>query len=533
MKKLVILFLLLLSCQLSAQTITSVYIHVDKKSERFKKVNDSISDQKFISKAITTFKLLGYVGLTVHDTTTKRKQVHYWLNYQTKYKKVVLINSENYLTTNLNNTHSSIRKQLVSLENSGFPFAKLKIVNQKIKAQKLILNYKIDSGKIVLIDKIHIKSEDKFNQKTILNSIDLKIGDLYNESKIRAIVPILTASNLYKTIRDPQLIFKEGKAEVFIYIKKLNSSSADGYIGLQQDKVTRKLHLNGYLNLQLKNAINRAEYLNLNWKSNPDKTQNLKLNFEYPYLLNSPIGIETNLNLQKQDTSFVKSDFDFGVNYIQPYFKIGLYNKFINSIILDKTTAFNITEFSKNIIGLNVVLKPHFYSSLSFYKPKLSIKGGFYSYTSDSIQTKTSSSNYTYLINLEQKFRFLNHFSFNNQTGFNGLNSSYNLSRNELVYFGGLKSVRGFYELELTGNEVFTVLNEFEYQPVEALSFKLIYDYSQFRLNGSNHTNSFGVGFGLINENSILEISIANGVLNSNQLDFNTTKIHIGFKASF
>jgi hypothetical protein len=533
MKKLLVIFSVLFSCQVLAQNMTSVYIHVDKKSEKFNKSNDSISDQIFISKAITTFNLLGYVGLSVLDTTYKKKQVHYWLTYQTKFKKVVLVNANSYLTTTLGNTYLSINKQLVKLENSGFPFAKIKVVNQNIEGKKLILNYKIDSGEVVIIDKIHIKSEDPFNEKTILNFINLKVGMPYNESKIKAITSILSASNLYQTIREPELIFKKGKIEVFIYIKKMKSSTADGYVGLQQDKISRKLQLNGYLNLQLNNALNKGEFLNLNWKSNPDKTQNLKFNFDYPYVFNSPVGITSNVNLQKQDTSFFTANLGYGLDYIQPYFKIGLYNQFINSTILDKTTIFNIAEFSKNIIGINVVLRPQFYSSLSFYKPRLSLKGGFYSYKSDSIQTKTSSSNYTYAINLEQKFKFLNYFSFNNQIGFNGLNASYNLSRNELVYFGGLKSVRGFYELELTGNEVFTVLNELEYQPVSVLSFKLIYDYSQFQFNGSNQTHSFGVGFGLINESSILEISIVNGVLNDNEIDFNTTKIHIGFKASF
>jgi hypothetical protein len=533
MKKLLVILVVLISGYVSAQTTTSVYFHVDKKSEKFTKLNDSIVDQIFLSKAMINFKLLGYVGLTVWDTTYKKKQIHYWLTYQTKFKKVVLVNANRNIKTDLSETYLSINKQLVSLENSGFPFAKLKIINQKIDRKNLVLNYRIDSGEVVIIDKVHIKSKDEFNEKTILNLLNLKVGERYNESKIRAITPLLESSSIYKTIRSSELIFKKGKAEVFIYIERLKSSSADGYVGLQQDLVTRKLQLNGYLNLQLSNALNRGEFLNLNWKSNPDKTQNLKFNFEYPYVFNSPVGIESNVNLQKQDTSFLTADLDFGLNYIQPYFKIGLYNQFINSTILDKTTAFNITEFSKNIIGLNVVLKPQFYSNLSFYKPKLSLRGGFYSYKSDSIETKRSSSNYTYAINLEQKFKFFTYFSFNNQTGFNGLNASYNLSRNELVYFGGLKSVRGFYELELSGNEVFTVLNELEFQPISVLSFKLIYDYSQFRFNGLNYTNSVGVGFGLINENSVLEISIANGILNANQIDFNTTKVHIGFKASF
>lgn len=533
MKKLLIILVLLFGIKALAQNVTTVYVHIDNKSERFTKASDSISDIVFLSKAMVNYKLLGYVGLSLKDTTYKKKQTHYWLTYQTKFKKVVLKSNQDASVTDLSNTYLSINKQLVRLEDSGFPFAKIQVLSQNIDGKKIVLNYKIDSGEVVLIDKIHIKSKDEFNEKTILNIINLEVGERYNESKIKAITPILNSSLIYKTIRSSELIFRKGKAELFIYIEKLKSSNADGYVGLQQDRVTRKVQLNGYLNLQLNNALNRGEFLNLNWKSNPDKTQNLKFNFEYPYVFNSPVGIESNVNLQKQDTSFVTADLDFGLNYIQPYFKIGLYNQFINSTILDKTTAFNISEFSKNIIGVNVVLKPHFYSKMSFYKPKLSMKGGFYSYKSDSIETKRSSSNYTYAINLEQKFKFLNYFSFNNQIGYHGLNASYDLSRNELVYFGGLKSVRGFYELELTGNEVLTVINELEYQPISVLSFKLLYDYSHFNLNGNNHTNSFGLGFGLVNENSILEISIANGILNSNQVDFNSTKIHIGFKASF
>ena len=92
------------------------------------------------------------------------------------------------------------------MENSGFPFAKIKVVNQNIEGKKLILNYKIDSGEVVIIDKIHIKSEDPFNEKTILNFINLKVGMPYNESKIKAITSILSASNLYQTIREPELI---------------------------------------------------------------------------------------------------------------------------------------------------------------------------------------------------------------------------------------------------------------------------------------------------------------------------------------
>ena len=156
MNKLLVILVVLISGYVSAQTTTSVYFHVDKRSEKFTKLTDSIADQVFLSKAIINFKLLGYVGLTVTDTTYKKKQIHYWLTYQTKFKKVILVNANRSIKTNLSEMNLSINKQLISLENSGFPFAKLKIVNQKIDRKNLVLNYRIDSGEVVIIDKIHI-----------------------------------------------------------------------------------------------------------------------------------------------------------------------------------------------------------------------------------------------------------------------------------------------------------------------------------------------------------------------------------------
>lgn len=107
------------------------------------------------------------------------------------------------------------------------------------------------------------------------------------------------------------------------------------------------------------------------------------------------------------------------------------------------------------------------------------------------------------------------------------------MSRNELIYFGGLKSLRGFYELELNGNNVFIVQNEIEYQPLPILSFKVLYDYSTYSYLGQNYTNSFGFGFGLLSENSKLEIIVANGTVNNSGFALSNTKIHIGFSSHF
>ena len=96
-----------------------------------------------------------------------------------------------------------------------------------------------------------------------------------------------------------------------------------------------------------------------------------------------------------------------------------------------------------------------------------------------------------------------------------------------------MQSVRGFYELELAGRENWVLRNEIEFKPIELISLKILYDYSNFRGNTKNYTHSAGIGFGLINNSSQLEIIVANGVLNDNPISLSDTKVHIGFKSNF
>lgn len=533
MTKILGLLCLLINFVGFSQQTTTLFFHLDHKIEKVKTLNDSSAQNSHKQDAFLNFQMQGYVGLTIIDSTYKTNETHYWLNFEKKFKKIILTDSTKTASTSFNESYNVINKRLTVLQNSGYPFAKLKITHQKAKQNKLHIYYKIDSSDYVEVEKIHLRSEDKYNTQTILNILDLEVGEPYNENKLKKITNLFAVSGLYKTIREPEVLFKKGKAEIFIYFKKEKSSNADGYVGILQDKNTQKVSLNGYINLHLKNALNRGELVNLNWKSNPDKTQNLKFNFEYPYIFNTPIGVDTDLNLHKQDTSFIKSLANFGLNYQHAFYQFGIFNQIESSSILNQNSIYQIRDYSKNTIGLKIILRPQLTGKLQFYSPTITMKGGFFNYKSDSITSITTTSNLSYEVALRQKFNFLNYFSFTNQSGIQGMNSSYELSRNELVYFGGLKSVRGFYELELVGNQIFTSLNEIQYQPISALSFKLIYDYSSYRNSGNYHTNSFGFGFGLLNENSILEIIIANGVVNDATLDFSNTKIHIGFSSNF
>lgn len=521
------------------QTKKIVIYHLDKMTVKLKPSTDSLKSELNRESILSEFKMNGYLGIYPTDTVQKNNATHYYFGYTNRFKKVDLIEvggKKDKTTTEKNLTGAilEINDRIVELENNGFPFASLKIIEQKEANDRLQLTYRIDSGGFFIIDKINIKSKHPFHEKTVLSIMGIKPGDAYNEQKIRNLPDIFQNTGAYLTPRNPELLFRDGKAELFVYIEKKKSSNADGYVGFQQDRVTERLVLNGYINLELKNALNRVETIHLNWKNNPDKTQDLKTIVEYPYLFGSPIGIGANIDLQKQDTSFVRSDLLFELIYRNPKFRISLFNQIETSSTISSVPIAGFRDFSKNTIGLTVQYRPFMPERLKFYHPLFTVSGGVFNYRADTLDDNTRKiANNKYLLRYEHQIDFLKFFHLNNSLQYQGLASSVGLSRNEYIYFGGLQSVRGFYELELAGRENWVLRNEVEFRPIELLSLKVLYDYSNFRGETKNYTNSFGVGFGLVNNSSQLEIIVANGVLNDNPFALSETKVHIGFRSNF
>jgi outer membrane protein assembly factor BamA len=503
-------------------------------------VKDSTDFLRYEQKAIEQFRLNGYTGISLQDSLIKSGRTHYYYAYQKKFKTITLETTtgkkqrtKSNRTKDFTSVLRALEKEVSTLENNGYPFASIRITEQIEKGESLILKYKIDSGDYFLIDKIHLKSQDKFHEKTLMNLIGIQLGEKYNEDKISNIATLISASKLYRLSRPAEVLFRKGKAEIYIYFQKENASTADGYIGFQQDQITRKLVLNGFIKFQLYNALNRAESFDLDWKSNPDKTQNGHINLAFPFLFNTPLGIGAEIDIRKQDSTFLRTDLSFSLSYYHPLVRFTIFDQLESSDTL-RVAPPNFRSYRKNTIGATARISAPTFEAAPWFHPQLYLLGGFYNYRDDTIDdNKQKINNSKYQIRYSQYIDFLKFFRLNNVIQFQGLTSNISLSRNELIYFGGLRSVRGFYELELSGNDIWSFMNEIEFRPVDLFSIFLLYDYSSFQSNGYRFTNSFGLGFALKSKTNTLEIVVANGVLDNNPFDLSNTKIHIGFRSTF
>src|SRR5205085_9334022 len=107
-------------------------------------------------------------------------------------------------------------------------------------------------------------------------------------------------------LKPMQVIFNTTGCYIKLFLNDKKSSQIDGIIGvLPADDKGGKTTITGDLRLRLQNSFAHGELIDFHWQQSKAKTQDLNIRFVYPFLFQSPFGIDAGLNIHKQDTTYV------------------------------------------------------------------------------------------------------------------------------------------------------------------------------------------------------------------------------------
>ena len=525
-----------------------------------KSFKDSANVSEYLSKlrfsAIDKGFLLASIDSVSYSKT--KASVYFYLGDQ--FKEIALSISTEELSfiqnhTNLNEKYisqipfkpkeysNSLKKILNSYLNNGYPFVSLKLEEEKLEELNLSAHLKIKRGKLYRWNKIHIKGDSSSSKRFISNLIDIKENDIYDESKVKEITNRINQIPYLVEIKPSEILFTEHGAELYIYIKSNPISSINGVLGLQPSPSDEKISITGELNLKLLNTLKRGELLDIRWQSIREETQSLKSKISYPFLFNTPFGVDGNFTLYKRDTSFIELNSSVGVQYIltRGSFIKGYYQSISSSVL---SGGSNNPEFSN--LG-NV--KSNYYG-LAYSSNKVDYiqnpRKGTVIYFESSVGNRKAQVNdssqiiksFTYRgkIKLEQFIPlFKRHvLRIANQTEFYGADEIF---ENEVFRFGGLTSQRGFNEDELfaTTKNIFTL--EYRFLLDKNSHVFLFADQTWYENISNNYYNDtpfgFGLGFAFSTDFGTFSISYALGQQLGNQILLSDSKIHFGYIAYF
>ena len=420
----------------------------------------------------------------------------------------------------------------------GYPFSRVRLEfldfneNETIRAR---LNY--DRGVYLKISKIHIKGNQNPSLDLIQNLINIREGDVYIESKINSIDNQIKNCYYLQMIKPTELLFTDNGVEIFCYVQKINSSSANGILGIQPNSIAQKIGLTGEFNLNLLNVLQKGENFHLDWKSPLPQTSSLNCDVNYPYLVKSLFGLNGQLKLYKRDTTFLdvtsKMNVLFKLNTsinIGALFEFNSNNKFVNSntdFVNNKDINSKYFGFNGSYDKLDDLINPS-----KGQKIYLEVLGGLRSVSQGNVKNNV----------VKIHFNFQNFFKLNNRNTilFQSNNQFYyadTIYSNERFRCGGINSIRGFNEETLfsTANSINTLEYRFRLDN-NSYAFGFL-DQGLFmdKTTSSQLTVPFGFGIGFAFKTNVGLFNIvgAYGFSENQPLKMNESKIHFGYSAFF
>lgn len=425
-------------------------------------------------------------------------------------------------------------------ENNGYPFAKVGLNRAKSVADEVHVDLQINTGPYVEIKSIEVKGEAAVAKKYVCNYINIQEGDAYSEDALKDISSRMQQVAFLSEIRAHEVLFTPEGCVLYLYLKSNPVSLINGVAGLQQDPISDKTIVTGDIRLKLQNTLKRGELLEMNWRSLQPGTQELNAAFNYPFLFNTPFGIKSSFALYKQDSSFLTTNVNLGIQY---FLKGGNYiNAFYereNSAVLRSSSMLgNLSNVSTNRYGLG------FYRRRLDYIPNPS-KGLIVESTA-SLGRRNSRENDTSIVEVATTFKV--DFSVDaffpitprNVLRFNGRIQSYyapEIYTNEVFRFGGLNSQRGFNEQSLWATTYALIRAEYRFLVDKNSHLFAFFDQSLYESTVSGYAQDepygFGAGFSFGSNLGIFSISYALGKQMGNPIQLSDGKVHFGYIAYF
>jgi hemolysin activation/secretion protein len=442
------------------------------------------------------------------------------------------------------------KKLFAYYENNGYPFAAVWVDSVQLNNQEVNGVLRVNKGQKILIDTIINTGKAKIAPGYLHAYLGLKKNRPYNESEIRKIQNRIRSLPFANMNSKPIVEFDGNKASIFLNIDKRNANQFYGIVGIvpNNDKNGEFL-ITGDVRLRLQNLLKRGELINIQWQRLQNATQNLKVDAMYPYLLNTPIGLEAKFNFYRIDTSFFSIQLNAaalymlrGNDHLKLFYSYQTTRKILNENGVSTVKGINNIDVHYYGVGLQLErtdfrLNPR-RGLNAYFSGALGTKNFISSPASDTVNVSDTSTvnnqlqmqltgNIEYYIPFAKKFTVKlgarGGYIFNN-----------NLYSNDLLRLGGLNTLRGFDEESIYTNLFGVGTTEVRYLFDERSFVNLFCDAGYYQTKTrSGFSDSYVVGFGagvsFDTKIGIFTFNYALGTQQNSPIDFRRSKIHFGY----
>ena len=437
-------------------------------------------------------------------------------------------------------------------ENTGYPFATIKLDSIDIRQNTLKAKLNFQPNQRILFDSVGIIGDAQINRKFLVNYLQIKKEDLFNQSKIDKIEPLLQKLNISVTKRPPEIRFINQRAYVYLFLDAKRTTSIDGIAGLQQDQFDQdKLLLTGEFNLSLRNLFKSGKQGEIHWRKMNRGTSSLEAAYNQPALFGSPLELNSSFSFLDQDSTFLTVNPRIGFKY--NFVRLGALGFFfeMNNTRLQDTSIFKnataLPPFSDSKLR-SYGLSYDWNNLDNFFVPRkgllVTVEGSAGNKTLqkvlaeelyDGVKLKT--------LQIQGNGKIENHIQLKRNFSFvqrvqGAWTINDRLFFNDLYRIGGINSLRGFRDYSFFASKYAIETLEFRIFTEETSYFMLFADYGQYvtEVEGAFERNQplgFGGGLSFTTRAGIFNMVYAIGKEAGQNINFNNSVVNFGLVSRF
>ncbi len=460
----------------------------------------------------------------------------------------------------------ALNQLIIHAENNGFPFATVTLDSLEADSNGMRAAINLQKNQLVFFDSIDFGGTANIQKIFLQNYANIKPGAPYQEELLKNLDARLSELAYLQVAQPLGVYFYGNKAKPYVYINKRKASSFDGVIGFAPNSsINNKLVLTGDLNLKLVNILGSGKNFELAYRGFLNNSQDLQLKMNWPYFLNSKLGIDYAFKLMKFDTTWLELYNDIGLqyrftgnNYIKIYLQlqsVQVLNPDTHFVALNKKLPL-VNDVKNNIYGLAIrkATLDYFFNPQKGYLIELEAGAGTKQIVKNASisevallnngnkyaiydSVKLMSLQYKCQGNLMLFTKVASHFVLLTQAK-GAIIANENLFLNELFRIGGLKTLKGFDEQSIFANKFIIANLELRYLFQQNSSFLVFWNgaYYKNEVNNPQVTDKpWGIGAGMNIETGagIFSLYYAMGSQKGNSLEVQSAKIHFGFVSFF
>jgi len=454
------------------------------------------------------------------------------------------------------------------LERNGYPFATLKLDSLSFDSNTIEASWNLELNGYTIFDTIELIGDANIKKWYFQKYLNIKNGNPYNEQSVKRFDNRLSQLPFITVSRNSSLYFYGNKAKPILFVQNRNANNIDGIIGFAPNTQLNdgSLLVTGEANLKLQNLFASGKSVDLNFRSFMGNSQELKFKFVFPYLFKSNVGIDYDLNLLKQDTTFLDVRNTIGLqyriigeDYVRFFYSVQSttsINVDTNFILQNKTLpdAVDLVNFqygmSLKLVHYDYYINPRKGFGIDF-TGSVGVKNIERNPTIDAL-ILTSPDGNTYSIYDSLALRMVQYSLQGDMDWFvpiykllvsrvqlkGGQILAPQLFSSELFRIGGIRSLKGFDEQVIFASSYIILNTEIRYLIQRNAHVLLFWNGAYYRNEIRTPViadTPFGFGAGLNFEtgNGLFSLFYAIGSEQNNPINFSAAKVHFGYTNYF